>query len=160
MITPTALRSMRAALDWSMRDLASAAGVSLATVLKAEHAGGITATTERRLRAALAARGVTVRIKGDSAHVKIRAAPSLKHRLPIGLAGLQYVSVRPRADGTFRVLFEVPARLRPPGWRCSRPLPLSHARRGELSDPEEVAAIRADAVRLLAELTRDRRRSA
>lgn len=150
MITPAALRSMRAALDWSMRDLASGAGVSLATVLKAEHAGGITAATERRLRAAMAARGVTVRLKGESAHVKIRPAPSsLKDRLPGGLAGLRYVSVRPRADGTYRVLFEVPARLRPPGWGCSRPLPTTHPRRGDLSDPAEVEAIRRDAKRLL-----------
>ena len=161
MITPAALRSMRGALDWSMRDLASAAGVSLATVLKAEHAGGITATTERRLRAAMAARGVTVQVRGDSAQVKILQAPhSLKSRLPGGLAGLEYVSVRPRTDGTYRVLFEVPARLRPVGWPGSRPLPLTYPRRGDLSDAQEVEAIQNDAKQLLNRLRRIRAKGA
>jgi integrase len=61
------------------------------------------------------------------------------------------VVARPRADGTWRVLFEVPARNRPPGWPSTRPLP-TVGRRGDLTDPAEVARIRADAERLHAEL--------
>lgn len=64
----------------------------------------------------------------------------------------KYVSVRgPRADGTYRVLFEVPARLRPSGWPSTRPLP-TEDRRGDLSDAAEVARIQTDAKRLNAEL--------
>lgn len=61
------------------------------------------------------------------------------------------VVVRPRADGTWRVLFEVPARNRPSGWPSTRPLP-TVGRRGDLSDPAEIARIRADAERLYAEM--------
>lgn len=63
----------------------------------------------------------------------------------------KYVSVRVRKDGTARVLFEVPARLRPSGWPSTRPLPIKD-RRGDLSDPFEVARIKQDAERLYAEL--------
>jgi transcriptional regulator with XRE-family HTH domain len=62
MISPPALRAMRAALDWSMRDTAQEAGVALATVLKVEQGGAVTPTTERRIRSALGAHGVTARI--------------------------------------------------------------------------------------------------
>ncbi len=63
----------------------------------------------------------------------------------------KYVSVRVRKDGTARVLFEVPARLRPSDWPSTRPLPIE-GRRGDLSDAAEVARIQADAKRLYAEL--------
>lgn len=63
----------------------------------------------------------------------------------------KYVSVRVRKDGTARVLFEVPARLRPSGWPSTRPLPIE-GRRGDLTDPFEVARIKQDADRLYAEL--------
>jgi hypothetical protein len=66
---------------------------------------------------------------------------------PPSLAGLKYVYARPRADGTFRVLFEVPTRLRPEGWAPSIPLPIED-RRGDLTDEAEVARIRGDATRL------------
>lgn len=60
----------------------------------------------------------------------------------------RFVSVRgPRADGTYRVLFEIPPRLRPSGWLPTIPLPI-HDRRGDLKDAAEVARIQADAARL------------
>jgi len=68
----------------------------------------------------------------------------------------KYVSVRgPREDGTYRVLFEVPARLRPSGWPSTRPLPIE-GRRGDLQDADEVARIKRDAARLYAELMDER----
>lgn len=64
----------------------------------------------------------------------------------------KYVSVRgPREDGTYRVLFEVPKRIRPSGWPSTRPLPID-GRTGNLNDEFEKARIRTDAKRLYAEL--------
>lgn len=57
----------------------------------------------------------------------------------------KYVIVRPRADGTYRVLFELPPRLRPPGWLPTTPLPRSGSRTGDLTNLDEVARIRRDA---------------
>lgn len=72
--------------------------------------------------------------------------PSVQHDLG------KYVSVRgPKEDGTYRVLFEVPARLRPSGWPSTRPLPIE-GRRGNLDDEFEKARIRTDAKRLYADL--------
>ena len=69
----------------------------------------------------------------------------------------KYVTVRPRADGTFRVLFEVPPRLRPSGWSPAIPLPLTDsARRGDLDNGHELAAIQRDAADLYAKLVRQR----
>lgn len=64
----------------------------------------------------------------------------------------RYVTLRPRADGTFRVLMEVPARLRPSGWSAAIPLPINGERRGDLSDPAEIKAIQDDAAALYARL--------
>lgn len=64
----------------------------------------------------------------------------------------RYVTVRPRKDGTARVLFEVPARLRPSDWSPAIPLPVTGDRRGDLTDAAEVAAIQADAKALLGRL--------
>lgn len=61
----------------------------------------------------------------------------------------RYVTVRPRKDGTARVLFEVPKRLRPSDWSAAIPLPVTGERRGDLTDADEVARIQADAKRLL-----------
>lgn len=69
-------------------------------------------------------------------------------RLELG----QYVTLRQRADGTYRVLFEVPPRLRPSGWLPTFPLPIRQPRTGNLSDAAEVARIKADAAQLLQEL--------
>jgi len=60
----------------------------------------------------------------------------------------RYVTTRPRKDGTARVLFEVPARLRPSGWSAAIPLPLEAPRSGDLKNAEEVARIQADAAAL------------
>lgn len=61
----------------------------------------------------------------------------------------RFVSVRgPRADGTFRVLFEIPPRLRPSGWSPTTPLPIQAPRTGDLADAAEVARIQADAAAL------------
>lgn len=157
MLTPAALRAMRGALDWSMRDLSVAAGVALATVLKAEQAGGLSATTERRIHRAFSARGVNLKWSDKQATITIGADPSaVKAGVAPELLGIPHLSVRPRTDGTYRVIFEVPARNRPPGWVPSRPLPFSFQRRGDLADPEEVKAIVRDAKKLTADLNRMR----
>jgi hypothetical protein len=64
----------------------------------------------------------------------------------------RYVTIRYRKDGTARVLFEVPARLRPSGWSPAIPLPVNGERRGDLNDAAEVGRIQADAKHLLNKL--------
>lgn len=68
----------------------------------------------------------------------------------------RYVTVRPRKDGTARVLFEVPKRLRPSGWSAAIALPLEGERRGDLNDLREVTRIQADAKALYDQLRGDR----
>jgi hypothetical protein len=68
----------------------------------------------------------------------------------------RYVTLRPRADGTFRVFFQVPARLRPDGWLSLIPLPINGRRTGNLSDGDEVARIQADARDLYAKIVQAR----
>lgn len=68
----------------------------------------------------------------------------------------RYVTTRPRKDGTRRVLFEVPARLRPSGWSAAIPLPLEAPRSGDLRNADEVARIQADATELYERLKHDR----
>lgn len=69
-----------------------------------------------------------------------------------------YVTVRPawtkppKADGTRRVFFQVPERLRPSDWPSLIPLPTHGPRRGNLADGEEVGRIQRDAARLLEDL--------
>lgn len=72
----------------------------------------------------------------------------------------KYVTLRRRVDGTFRVFFQVPARLRPQGWLSLIPLPLDAPRTGDLTDLSEVARIQADAKKLYASLKGDRRQAA
>lgn len=76
-----------------------------------------------------------------------REAAGRSTPLPIVKLDLgRFVSVRgPRADGTFRVLFEIPPRLRPSGWLPTTPLPIEGVRRGDLADADEVARIQRDA---------------
>ena len=74
--------------------------------------------------------------------------------VPISLG--KYVVVRPRKDGTSRVLFEVPARLRPSDWSPAISLPLEGPRRGDLSDADEVSRIQRDAKRLYERLQEKR----
>lgn len=69
----------------------------------------------------------------------------------------KYVTLRgPRADGTHRVFFQVPARLRPQDWPSLTPLPFTGVRRGDLTDADEVGRIRADATELYRRLLRGR----
>ncbi len=69
----------------------------------------------------------------------------------------KFVTLRPRADGTYRVLFEVPPRLRASGWSATTPLPLHEPRTGDLSNADELARIKKDAKALYDKLLRDRR---
>ena len=64
----------------------------------------------------------------------------------------RYVTVRPRVDGTSRVLLEVPPRLRPSDWSATIPLPVEEPRTGDLTNGREVARIQADAARLYRQL--------
>ena len=151
--TPAALRAMRGALNWTMRDTAEAASVALATVLKAEQGGEVTPRTLERLRAAFRRRGVTLWTTKGVQSVRILEGSAVrKLQTPTEIAGLPYVVARKRADGSWRVLFEVPERSRAIGWPATRPLPWSHPRRGDMTDKAEVAAIRADAASLLRQL--------
>lgn len=159
-LSPATLRAMRAAVDWSMRDLATASSVALATVLKAESGEPVSDRIERRLRAALRAKGVTCAERDGVSTVRIAESPPADpgRRVALGLGSLPFVTVRgPRADGTFRVFFEVPANRRPKGWWPTHPLPHLN-RRGDLTDPEEVARIRRDAKQLQTELAAARAR--
>jgi integrase len=74
----------------------------------------------------------------------------------VTLALGKYVTLRPRKDGTYRVFFQVPARLRPSGWLSLIPLPLDGARNGDLSDLGEVGRIQGDAAGLYSRLKQDR----
>lgn len=75
-----------------------------------------------------------------------RSTPMRSEPLELG----KYVIARKRRDGSHRVLFEVPARLRPSGWSPTTTLPLSGRRRGDLTDADEVARIQKDAKELYA----------
>jgi hypothetical protein len=65
----------------------------------------------------------------------------------------RYVVIKRRRDGTERVYFQVPARLRPVGWFPAIRLPLGGGQRF-VSQAELVAIIRADAAGLYARLNR------
>lgn len=69
----------------------------------------------------------------------------------------RFVTLRPRADGTYRVLFEVPPRLRPSGWSATIPLPIHGPRSGNLRDADELVRIKRDARALYDKLQLDRR---
>lgn len=73
-----------------------------------------------------------------------RSAQPPSRRLSLG----KFVSVRARGDGTFRVLFEIPPRLRPSGWSPTIPLPRQAPRTGALDNADELARIRTDAAAL------------
>jgi hypothetical protein len=63
-----------------------------------------------------------------------------------------FVTLRGRVDGTQRLYFQVPARLRPAGWPSLILLPRGEKIAGDLTDPLQVAAIRADAALLYGDL--------
>lgn len=77
-----------------------------------------------------------------------RSIPMPSVKLELG----KYVTLRGRRDGTFRVLMEVPARLRPSDWSAAIPLPVKGSRTGDLTNLEEVKRIRDDAAALYAKL--------
>jgi hypothetical protein len=81
-----------------------------------------------------------------------RSTPMPSVQLELG----RYVTLRRRKDGTYRVLMEVPARLRPSGWSAAIPLPVEGARTGDLSDAGEIARIKADAAKLYTRLLTQR----
>lgn len=81
-----------------------------------------------------------------------RLTPMPSVQLDLG----RYVTLRPRRDGTYRVLMEVPPRLRPSGWSPAIPLPVEGERTGNLKDAAEVARIKADADKLYARLLQAR----
>lgn len=68
----------------------------------------------------------------------------------------RYVTLRPRADGTYRVFFQVPAKLRPSDWPSLIPLPVNGARTGDLRNAAEVKQIQDDAKALYNRLQRAR----
>jgi hypothetical protein len=69
----------------------------------------------------------------------------------------RFVTLRRRADGTHRVLFEVPPRLRPSDWSATIPLPVEGGRTGDLTNADELARIKRDAEKLYNQLQRVRR---
>lgn len=148
---------MRGALDWSLRDCAAAAGVAVNSVLTIEKDGTVSPRTEQRIRAAFKARGVRAWAEKGGFNVHIRdAPPPVPTTVPEELRALPYVTARPRIDGTWKVLFEVPARLRPDAWPPTRPLPSTGLRRGDLADDDEVERIKTDAGRFFGQLERAR----
>lgn len=64
----------------------------------------------------------------------------------------RYVTLRKRAGGTYRVFFQVPARLAPSDWPSLIPLPIQGERIGDLTDAAEVRRIQEDARSLYARL--------
>ena len=151
-ITPEVCRSARAILNWSMRDLQAASGVSLPTIVKIEEGSAVTLDTMVRVARALFEHGVMI----DGQVARIWRAGG--ERVPVHellRRELDYVTFRRREDGTYRVLFEVPSRLRPDGWNATTPLPIVGKRTGKL-DNAEVTAIRRDAKMLIARLKHER----
>jgi len=69
----------------------------------------------------------------------------------------KYVVVKKRVDGTARVYFQVPDRLRPSDWSPAISLPREGRWRGDLTDAREIAAIQQDAAALYESLTNARR---
>lgn len=75
-MTPAALRAMRAAVGWSMRDVAEAAHVALATILKMEAGGRVSHRVEQRVQAAFQAKGVkSWRERGGTSVLILDQAP-------------------------------------------------------------------------------------
>lgn len=160
--SPSAFRAMRAALDWSLRDAAAETGIAFNTLLKIEGGQAVTDRLARRVVATFRKHGVSYQPgAGEQQVIKIGAPTgTTKDVLPPELVGVPHLAIRgPRADGTYRVLFELPAKDRPAGWLATRPLPFTHPRRGDLTDKVEVKAIRRDADDLREQLNRDRARA-
>ncbi|MBA4786566.1 MAG: hypothetical protein H2039_00855 [Brevundimonas sp.] len=158
-MTPAAFRAVCGALNWSLREAAAQTGVAVNTLRLIGEGQPVTEKISRRVLAAFRREGVRLSFTREGQATIILGQPvgSMKHdALPAELLGVPFLAVRPRADGTHRVFFEVHAKDRPEGWPATRPLPFSVPRRGNLCDPVEVKAIRADAKHLEAALLRQR----
>lgn len=68
----------------------------------------------------------------------------------------RYVVMKERVGGRHAIYFQVPARLRPKGWRPTINLPIDEPRTGDMRNKAEVARIRADAIALYISMTRER----
>lgn len=155
MSNASAFRAARSGVGLSQKGLAAAAGVSVRAVAAADHGRLVDAGSLGRIESALRRHGVSLRLGSGPTLVAFNLQPvaMVKQEAASALAGLPYVSVRgPRADGTFRVLFEVRKSLRPKRWPCATSLPFAEPRRGDLADPDEVSRIQQDAALLLAQL--------
>lgn len=157
-IHPQSCRAARALLGWSLRGLASYAAVSLPTLLKIEAGKSVSGRSAAKVRAAFLAKGVALN-GADAERVppEIRQVPLTAGALNLGA----FVTLHgPRRDGTYRVLFEAPRRVRPAGWMSTIPLPITSPRTGRLSDANELARIRADAAELRRRLQEGREQPA
>ena len=70
-LTPEASRAARGLLNWSMRELAAQAGVSLPTIQRFEGGGETYVSTADKLSAAFAAHGVEI-LNGDSPGARMK----------------------------------------------------------------------------------------
>jgi transcriptional regulator with XRE-family HTH domain len=59
-LTPEANRAARAILKWSVRDLATNAGIAFSTVHRFESTGAASETTKEKIKVAYAAHGVEI----------------------------------------------------------------------------------------------------
>lgn len=73
-LTPEANRAARAILKWSVRELATEAGVAFTTVHRFETTGIATETTKAKLVAAYAARNVEI-TNGDGTGARLLLKP-------------------------------------------------------------------------------------
>lgn len=86
-------------------------------------------------------------------HAPTTAASGTSTRMPIEPFEIgKYVIGKRRADGTVRLLFQVPERLRPPGWSPTIALPVDPPRTGNMSDWAEMDRAKADALGLYQKL--------
>ena len=164
-ITPATLRAARAALGWSMRDLEAEAGVTRPTIVRIEAGGEASRQVAAKLVRAFRRHGVSMQREKGSVLVRVRVAEDGSPIAPRPVSpadvlhDLPYVTARPRKDGKCRVLFEVPSRLRPPGWSPTVPLSLTGDIGVDLSDPAAVAAVRKNAGALMHRLQAARERA-
>ncbi|CAN5241334.1 hypothetical protein BH10PSE1_BH10PSE1_28290 [soil metagenome] len=143
---------MRAAVGWSMRDLAERADVALASVLKIERGERVSHRLEQRVQAAFAAHGVkSWRQKGGTMVSVLDEAPPMPTTPADKLRAMPWVSV---TGDRHKVEFRVPSLHRPDRWPQVQRLPLTGPQTGNLSDPAEVAAIKRDALTLGAKLAK------
>lgn len=154
-MTPAALRAMRAAVGWSMRDLAEQADVALASVLRMEGGGRVGHRTELKVQAAFAAQGVKTWWKTGGWLISILDTVPPGPSSPADeLRALPWVCVSPLVDGQHRVEFRVPAKHRPDRWPAAQALPLKRPRPCKLDDLSELKEIKRDALTLGARLAK------